>query len=190
VLFSWPSLGILPGYFADEARAAVSAERLHALLQLIEDGPWGKVHILAHSMGNRVMLSGLADNPWPNRKLDQVVFVAADVYLDVFKQKFPRIIGKGGLYTSYCSRSDRALQLSSWLHQAERLGITRGEPFATDGLETIDATAVDTSLLGHSYFADERSVITDIGYLLREGLPAARRGIAQAAQKRYWYFPQ
>jgi len=35
------------------------------------------VHLLAHSMGNRVLLHGLAGDVWPNRKLAQVVFVAA-----------------------------------------------------------------------------------------------------------------
>ncbi|OQX05900.1 MAG: hypothetical protein BWK76_26850, partial [Desulfobulbaceae bacterium A2] len=77
LLFSWPSLGSLPGYLADEERAAAAAAPLHELLQLLAEGPWGKVHLLAHSMGNRVLLSGLADQAWPNSKLSQIVFVAA-----------------------------------------------------------------------------------------------------------------
>jgi hypothetical protein len=36
-------------------------------------------------------------------------------------------------------------------------------------IETIDATAADTSLLGHSYFAEARSVLSDIFYLVCNG---------------------
>jgi len=37
------------------------------------------------------------------------------------------------------------------------------------GVETIDASHVDTSLLGHSYFAETRSVLSDMFYLIRTG---------------------
>ncbi|HAY26283.1 MAG TPA: hypothetical protein DCY47_01935, partial [Candidatus Accumulibacter sp.] len=80
------------------------------------------------------------------------------------------------------------------LHRAERVGAIDGTPFTTDGLETIDATAVDTSVLGlglgHSYFADQRSLLTDIGILVGAGLPASQRGLAQSDRPRYWYFPR
>lgn len=193
LLFSWPSQGALAWYLADEERAALSAAPLHALLRLLADGPWGRVHLLAHSMGNRVLLSGLVDRPWPNDKLSQIVLVAADLPVSLFRQKFPLIRNRGDRYTSYVSHRDRALWLSSLLHRIERVGISRGgEPFVAEGLETIDASAVDTGLLGlgHSYFGDERSVLSDLGYLLREGLPAGRRGFARDEERGYWYFPR
>ena len=43
------------------------------------------------------------------------------------------------------------------------------------GLETIDATNVDTGFLGHSYFAEERSVLADIYSLIKERKRAADR---------------
>lgn len=194
ILFSWPSQGAFLGYGADEERALLSAQEFRGFLQTIENGPWGKVHLLAHSMGNRVLLHGLAGGAWPNRKLAQVLFVAADVYVDMFKQQFPRIKDSGASYTSYASESDRALSVSSWLHKAERIGAIREMPFVADGLETIDATAVDTSLLGlglgHSYFSDKRSLLTDIGILVGEGLPASRRGLSLKPTPRHWYFPR
>jgi esterase/lipase superfamily enzyme len=192
VLFSWPSLGTTFGYFADGERAELSAERLVEFLRILEGGPWEQVHLVAHSMGNRVVVLGLADNPPPALPIGQIVFVAADVYVETFDQKFPKMSGIGKLKTSYTSKADRALLVSSWLHRAARIGITRGEPFARPGMETIDASTVDTSLLslGHSYFGDKRTVITDLGYLLREGLPAVRRGLEQPPGKDYWDFPR
>ena len=58
-------------------------------------------------------------------------------------------------------------------------------------VETVDATYVDTSLVGHSYFAESRSVLSDMFYLIRNGERAdmrfgLRRVDAQAG--RYWEF--
>ena len=36
-----------------------------------------------------------------------------------------------------------------------------------EGLDSIDASAVDTSLVGHSYFGDNRSIISDLFNLIR-----------------------
>jgi hypothetical protein len=44
-----------------------------------------------------------------------------------------------------------------------------------DGFDTIDASAVDTSLLGHSYFAGSRSVLSDLLQLLKDGMPPSER---------------
>jgi esterase/lipase superfamily enzyme len=190
VLFSWPSLGTTAGYFADEERASVSAAHFVEFLRILQGGPWEQVHLVAHSMGNRVVLLGLADNPPPALPFGQVVFVAADVYVDVFDQKFPRMSGVGKLKSSYASKADRALLLSSLLHHANRVGIVRGEPITRKGMETIDASTVDTSLLslGHGYFAGERTVVEDLGHLLRHGLPAAQRALEQPQGKDYWQF--
>lgn len=192
ILYSWPSLGRTMGYPADEERAFLAADCFNRFLKGLEEGPWAKVHVVAHSMGNRVMLLGLAGSDWPNSKLNQIVFVAGDVYVEIFEQKFPKIREKAVRYSSYVSRSDRALQISSFLHKARRIGISNGEFYNFDGLETIDASELNTSLLslGHGYFAEKRSVITDLGNLIRNGLGAASRGLHSSADKKYWLFPK
>lgn len=60
-----------------------------------------------------------------------------------------------------------------------------------DGVDSIDVSAVDTSFLGHSYYGDNTSVISDIRRLLQTGLAPDRRcGLASAAGAvlRYWTF--
>jgi len=50
---------------------------------------------------------------------------------------------------------------------------------------------VDTGFLGHSYFADKRSVIADLYYLLRDSVrPDQRAGLAPSGRPpaRYWIF--
>ena len=190
VLFSWPSLGSLLRYPADEDRAAASSEALAEFLRTFESGPWRRVHVVAHSMGNRVMLLGLADNPRPKLSLGQIVFVAADVYVDVFAPKWRKILAAGVLpATSYTSKRDKALHISDFLHKADRIGCIETAPYIAENLDTIDASAVDTSLLGHGYFADERSLLMDLGLLLRKGLGPIDRGLRQAPAGTYWMFP-
>lgn len=193
ILFSWPSAGEFAFYSADEDCAAKSAAPLANFLRDLEGGPWTKVHLVAHSMGNRVMISGLANRVGLTLPLHNIVLVAADVDIDLFEQQFPHVSElvqheRGDLITSYATNSDRALLISGWFHRSNRLGLFRGEPHVREGLETIDATAVDSSLLGHSYFGDERSVLTDLGLLVRESLPASKRGLTSVAK--WWAFPR
>ncbi len=196
LLFSWPSAGRVFSYDADGEQAQLSERPLRRLLEALAEGPWGPVHLLAHSMGNRVLLAALAGGDWPNRKIAQVLFVAGDVNVGVFEEQFPVIRASGAHYSSYASQRDGALALSARLHAAQRIGMIRDEPYRTRGLETIDATAVNTSLLGlglgHSEFAERRGLITDIGDLIASGLPAGKRhGLVQArtAGLPYWRFP-
>jgi len=59
------------------------------------------------------------------------------------------------------------------------------------GIDTIDATNVSTDFIGHSYFAESRSVISDIFYLIKDGKSAQERfGLIEnnTAAGRYWVF--
>jgi esterase/lipase superfamily enzyme len=189
VLFSWPSQGLVRGYTGDEDRALASGEKMAAFLKSLEKGPWRKVHVLAHSMGGRVALSGLADNARAELPFGQLVFAAADVYVPVFDEKFPKLQAAGKMAaTSYASKKDRALWLSSLLHRGARVGIVEGEPYSTEGLESIDASSVDKGLLGHGYWSDQRTLITDLRSVLQLGLGPKDRGLDQIG--RYWAFPK
>ena len=44
-----------------------------------------------------------------------------------------------------------------------------------EGIETIDATGIDTSFLSHSYFADNNSIISDIFDIIKSGQRALER---------------
>lgn len=62
-----------------------------------------------------------------------------------------------------------------------------------EGMETVDASLVDTDLVGHSYFAENRSVLSDIFYIIKQGLPASQRaGLRQVPPRNggipYWTF--
>ena len=60
----------------------------------------------------------------------------------------------------------------------------------TTGIDTIDASAVDTSFTGHSYFGESRSVVSDITYLLHGISAGLRAGMTSVKHPdgRYWVF--
>lgn len=43
------------------------------------------------------------------------------------------------------------------------------------GVETVDASPVDTSVIGHSYYGDNPQLIRDLRAIVDEGLPAENR---------------
>lgn len=68
-----------------------------------------------------------------------------------------------------------------------------GIPLIVDGIDTIDATTVDTSLLGlkHSYFGDKRSILNDMFGLVQHGHEPKKRFDLTAAISSagaYWLY--
>ncbi len=59
------------------------------------------------------------------------------------------------------------------------------------GIETIDVSRGDSSLLGHSYYGDNLSVLRDIEYLLQDQ-PASSRQFLEPmflqGDRTYWMF--
>jgi esterase/lipase superfamily enzyme len=189
VLYSWPSRGFVRDYFADEDTAVASGGGMAKMLRGLEGGPWQKVHLLAHSMGSRVMLSGIADNDRPKLPLTQLVFAAADVGVPLFNEKFPKVQEAGRLRaTSYASGKDRALWLSSLLHRGPRVGMVDGIPYCIDQLDSIDVTAVSNGILGHGYWSEQRPLLSDLLALLDQGRPPGKRGLRAVGP--YWEFPR
>ena len=187
VLFSWPSQGNLLGYAGDEERALSSGDLMAYFLSALSPGPWTRVHLLAHSMGNRVLLLGLADNPRPKLPFGHLVFAAADVFVLMFEEKFAKLQAAGTLRaTSYASKDDRALTISSRLHSGPRVGLVAEEPYQTEHLESIDATSVDQGILGHGYWSSVPALLNDLKDLLQFGHSPLERKLKSMGK--YWSF--
>jgi len=58
------------------------------------------------------------------------------------------------------------------------------------GVDTVDASAVDTNFIGHFYYAENRSVLSDIFYLFEAGKdPKDRFGMSPVqGPPPYWRF--
>lgn len=75
------------------------------------------------------------------------------------------------------------------VHNYRRLGETQPDLLVATDLDTIDASLVDTSLLGHSYIGDVQSIVSDLHDLVVGGKrPFERQGLESMQRNalKYW----
>ncbi|MEV2214147.1 alpha/beta hydrolase [Streptomyces sp. NPDC050997] len=197
LLYSWPSKGSVLDYPADGDAARRSVPYFQEFLRRLLTGTGvDEVHVIAHSMGNRVLTDGLAGLdtralPEGSGRLGHVVFAAPDVDGDVFRQLLPGILRQAGHSTLYVSARDRALAVSRNLADFPRAGQAGDSVIVVPGLDTVDVTELGTDLLGHSYVGNHRNVLADVYGLLHHGrTPSQRYGLTRVshADGDYWSF--
>jgi esterase/lipase superfamily enzyme len=183
LMFSWPSQAKTSAYPVDEDNIAWTVPHLKTFLQEVSNQQGArKIHVIAHSMGNRALVQALQNFERPNNqpRFNQIILAAADIDADVFKQQIaPGVIAAGERVTIYTSKKDKALIASKKFHGDKRLGDAAGTPLVMPGIETIDASAIDTDFLGHSYFAGEKKLLTDIRLMLQTGANAEQRKLTR-----------
>ncbi|MFO0940623.1 MAG: alpha/beta hydrolase [Pirellulales bacterium] len=194
IFYSWPSQADWYGYDSDRKRIERSVSQIRTFLEdLAAKSGATSINIVAHSMGNVGLTSALKEIAAPNKGpiFNQIVLAAPDVDTEVFKRDIaPFIVSKAKRTTIYTSKTDLALIASRYFNSGARLGDSGAEVISYPGIDTIDATAVDSSLLGHSYYGSNITVLTDVGHLLR-GEPLAQRVYLRPirdGQTSYWTF--
>ena len=191
ITYSWPSYTRTLRYLGDEANIKHGQPFFDDFLEMVvNELNVTKIHILAHSMGNRLLSQGMqtADDRKIAGKLGQVIFASPDVDKDVFSQRARKFAGKAERYTLYINESDLALELSQFLHGFARAGERDNDPLVVDPVDTVDATAVDGSFLGHNFYQNNRTVLGDMMKLVFGNLaPSKRENLRQApGPKTYW----
>jgi len=188
VLFSWPSDGSMMPYIAyanDRQDAAASGPAFaRGLLKLAdflrgstsEEACDQSIHLVAHSMGNYVLRHAVQEivahsSGRPVRIFDQVFLMAADEDDDAFEHDYklkslPRLAKRINVYFN---NNDRAMAVSDKTKgNPDRLGDDGPRvPRSIPGKVTlIDCTPVVKSIVGHSYFLDTPTVVTDMKKVL------------------------
>ncbi len=200
LLYSWPSRGSPFSYISDEAVVRLGGRRLMSVLKDVTRRSGAeRVHIIAHSMGNRALLDALelisvehsaAGKTEP--LFDQVVFTAPDEDAGLFADMLQRIRPVARRLTLYASEQDLALSASRTLHgEAPRAGQAGADILVTEEIDSIDMTVLGEDMLGHSYFASSTSALSDILWLFwRDTPPELRCGMTEAsvANGRHWMF--
>jgi esterase/lipase superfamily enzyme len=191
-LWSWPSRDELSGYFSDEKMAVWSSEHFTTFLkQILSQRGLHHLHIVAHSMGNRVLEQALISprlTPAEQAHLGQIVFAAPDLSRSAFdSQCTPSNIAALRI-TLYASKHDQALRAAKVAHPFSRLGDANPDIDIRSGMDSIDASAVDTSLVGHSYIGNSRSVLADVAALISSNATPDKRGLVKMGQSpRQWW---
>ena len=198
IFYSWPAKGDLLDYGTDGNNAEWSVAHLTDFLTGVARQTGAQeIHLIAHSMGNRVLVGALKSLAYqagrePLPKFNQVVLTAPDIDAAIFKRDIaPRIVSTAQRITIYASERDKALTLSQRLHGYPRLGdagrnITLFPEWPN--IEVVDASAVETGILGHSYYGDSATVLDDLEFVL-SGLGGSDRGLLPQRSGAYWSFP-
>ena len=199
ILYSWPSKNRMLSYTEDEETIMWTTFHLRDFLQeLAERSRATKIHLIAHSMGNRALVPALQmiasrDSQRPS-PFDQIVLAAPDIGADVLSEYTPEISRSMGRLTLYASSNDDALLLSRFIHGATRAGQGGGKDgylLLAPGIDTIDASAMRTDFIGHAYFAQSGSIIDDIRRIFASGDPPDLRNLIPATLRdlKYWIMP-
>ena len=118
----------------------------------------------------------------------QIILTAPDIDEETFQNLAVAIASDDERLTMYSNYKDRALLLSKIFHLYRRAGASI---VIVPGMETIDASKVDTSLVRHSYFGSSRTVLADVSSLIVDGKPAKKRfGMIEKQKegKTYYFF--
>lgn len=198
VFYSWPSHGSTPKYTFDEVNIKWAESNVREFLtDFLEESDADNVFLIAHSMGNRALTRAYIDvvksTPSFGVKIKEVILAAPDIDADIFKRDIaPALAVAGTPVTLYASSQDIPLKASMAVHGGHRRAGDSGDDLIVmPGIETIDATEIETSFLGHSYYADERSVLSDMFYMINQGLRANERsGLKELNDPKgqYWVF--
>jgi esterase/lipase superfamily enzyme len=193
--FGWPSQGSTRGYPADEATIEASEGVIADFMtDFAERSGAAAVHIIAHSMGNRGVLRAVnriaaKAQRRTGKPFGQVILAAADVDADVFRHLSTAYAEVASRTTLYVSKRDLAVEASRWLHNYPRAGLMP-PTLVLPGIDTINVTNVDLTMLGHGYVAEARDVLTDLHALINRGAPPNERfGLREAKNEegeRYW----
>lgn len=194
--FSWPSKSEVAGYLADEASIDASEIAItEFLLDFTQKSGASKVHLIAHSMGNRGLIRALKNiqSKVGNSAVPfgQIILAAPDLDVQVFKNLaylYPMLSKRT---TLYLSPKDKAVAASKWLHSYSRVGIAPPITIVKD-VDTINVKieGFDILELGHSYFAEAESILHDMFDLLRhDSQPSERQRLRMqktSAGDVYW----
>ena len=182
VCYSWPSQATLTGYPIDVNNADWTVPHLQDfLLELANQTGADSINVIAHSMGNRALTAAMrqiSQQPAYDHAVpfDRIVLAAPDVDADYFRRDCaPALVKVANQITLYASSDDQALIASRKVNGYPRAGDSGSNIVIVPGVETVDVSGIDLSLLGHSYYGDNESMLRDLYDVIRARLPAPQR---------------
>ncbi len=180
LLLSWPADGNVLKYTWDEADLVWSAPFMADFFEeLVKRSGNRKIDIVAHSLGARGVFQALirlACQKIEQFHIGELVFIAPDIDVDIFRHDLPILSRLTERITIYVSENDKALKLSREVHGYPRLGEAGSALTTFEGVETVDISLISLQRLsGHVYHLSNKEVIDDLVSLLHTRLPAEKR---------------
>lgn len=192
VFFSWPSHNDWYRYPDDAENIQASVGQIRSFLeQIAKESNAESINLVAHSMGSVGLSQALAGLSNREPVFNQVVLAAPDIDATVFREEIaPKITKTAKRVTLYTSQTDLALLASRYFNAGDRVGDSSQGVISFPGIEVIDATEIDSSLLGHSYYGSNIQVLDDIANLFRNTPLADRKYLEYQADAMppHWSF--
>lgn len=192
ILFTWPSRGevALRAYTYDRESANYSRDALEELLAMLSRDPnVAEINVVAHSMGNWITLEALrtrsigmafAPKRSPFDKIKNVLLVAPDVDVDVFRSQIQRMGSYRPRIELFLSQDDTALDVSKLVWGGiPRIGEVNAdeEPYrselARDNITVFDLTKLKTS--GDNAHSRAFEDVADVMKMIEQRLPDEQR---------------
>jgi esterase/lipase superfamily enzyme len=199
IAFSWPSKGrmSLLGYNHDAQQVRWTLPDLTEFLELVaEQSGATMIHLVAHSMGNRalteaLMRIGAESSKQGGAAFNEVILTAPDIDAGTFSRDIvPKILPKARRVTLYAAANDIALKFSKTVNSFPMAGDSGPGIVVCKGIDTIDVSGVNTDFVGHFYYGNNRTVLSDMFNLIK-GEPADTRFGLKKKMKGdqcYWVF--
>jgi esterase/lipase superfamily enzyme/tetratricopeptide (TPR) repeat protein len=182
-LFSWPSQGRLLEYFRDSDSVEIAVDHLRDFLKkIVAEAKVTKIHFIAHSMGNMVLLRTLERVAREDANLHgligEIIEAAPDVDAVVYRHMIEAINPEASNPTAshkvtlYAAHVDWALWVSGWIRGLARAGyVGKDQPLIVAGVDTIDITSAGTSLfdMNHDLYASNPILVADMRRIIEKG---------------------
>ncbi len=189
VLFTWPSKGSVLAYGYDQESATYSRNQLENVLGgLAADPSIGEISILAHSMGNWLLLESLRQMAIRGGhippKIKNVLLAAPDVDVGIAREQIADMGPNKPAFSLFVSRADKALAVSSdvWgdgarLGSIDPLSPSNRAMLERDKIAVYDLSQLTTpGGLNHDTFASSPEIVALIGARLAAGQTIADSG--------------
>ena len=203
-LYSWPSKGQfgVQDYSYDRESSSAAEPYLRQFLEIVARETGAKsLSIIAHSMGNQLLLPVLRDlkrSAPPGVEISQVIMAAPDVDRDNFNFIASEIKGISKGVTLYAAANDRAMIASRrfWGGVPRAGDVPETGPVIVPGVDTIDVTAINTDMwsLNHSGYAEKTTLLDDIRQLIQTGKRPPKERVPSLveitnANGMFWRYP-
>ena len=212
--FAWPSHQNILSYLLgiDVRRALNSSAALQSLIVFLSEHTVAEhINILAYSAGCKVASKALFEMRQTfsdldlselkyNFRLGAVVFVAADVSVDIFLERIRAISELAHQVIITITDDDNALKTAKLLMGgAFRAGSSEAERIekafiVSENLSNVEIIDVSIGkklrgfdIIGHHYWYRHPWMSSDIIFLMRTDLSPSRRGLSSAELESIWY---
>lgn len=162
VVYSWGSRGSWQKYTSDEIEVRLTTEHLKSFLLLLAKKSGAKrVHLIAHSLGNRPLAYAIKDIVVEDKTplFKEIILAAPDIDQKLFFKLASSMKASSSRVTIYATEGDIPLILSEFFHKGPRVGQGKTQ---TGHITDIDL--IDVSTLGseHSILFNSRELIHDL----------------------------